>query len=213
MSSALTTLAGVARERIAAWFDDPEPPPKLRCCAVHPGPFRTEELRRLSSATPAVYLALQATHGNEAGAGDGQRVVEAAYLASILTRPRGRESADVEAAAIGERLLRRIPLTLWTAADPSPQRALDPRLTAAGVLGMGGATQVRLTNEFSAELAEMNLALWTLTWRQTLRIGPAPEAGRFAPVLGPDGRLCARMAMPEGADPGPPVPLETGDAD
>ena len=82
--------------------------------------------------------------------GDGRRNVEAEYAATILTRAAGNRNAEQVAEEIGAALLLRVPEEQW------------------GQIGLAGAIQVRLRNEFSLELAERGMAFWILTWRHQI---------------------------------------------
>ncbi len=154
----LMEVADAAAERIRAWL------PGLKQCRVHAGVFSRSELERLSTATPAIYLSVIGTHGNTA-VGDGRRNVEAEFAASILTRDVGERSAEEVAEEIGAALLARVPAEQW------------------GQTGLGGATEVRLRNEFSTVLAELGVALWILTWRQPIRLAPAASEDVDCPLL------------------------------
>ena len=174
----LMDVADAAAETIGRWF----PTGTLRHVGVHAGSFTEKELGRLSSATPAIYLAFIRTHDNaNAGEedwfealGDGgvqlppvrltdpaQRDVVAEYVASVVARSEGAgKSADRVAEAIGTELVRRVPEQRWG-------------LTA----GLQGATQVKLHNRFNRALAERQLALWVVEWRQEVRLGSPWPAG------------------------------------
>jgi len=125
-------------------------------------------LDALSSVTPAVHLAVLATHGNGNDGGEderpgdsdvpegtrpGRRVLEVEYVATVLARAEHRDlDGDRVAGALAEILLRRIPEERW------------------GLDGGGGA-QVRARNTYSQALAERGFAVWTVGWRQSLRLG------------------------------------------
>ena len=171
----LMDVADAAAAAISGWF----PAGELKRSGVHQGPFTERELERLSSLTPGVHISVLRTEGNEnaggedwRGEGDGlaeeppvrlvspaRRDVEAMFMASVVARPRGRgESADRVAEAIAAELLRRVPEERW------------------GLPGVQGATAVVLRNEFDAALAARGMALWTVSWRQEIRLGsPWPE--------------------------------------
>ena len=177
----LMDVADAAATTVSGWF----PEGTLRHVGVHAGSFTEKELDRLSSATPAIYLALIRTHDNDnAGAEDwseGDAAVElppvrltdpalrdvvAEYVASVVARPEGTgKGADRVAEAIATELLRRVPEQRW------------------GLTGLNGATRVRLQNRFNQALAERQLALWTVEWRQEIRLGSPWPAGQTPTTL------------------------------
>ena len=150
-------VAEVAAERIHAWL------PGLKKCGVHAGAFSKSELERLSTGTPAIHLSVLGTQGNES-VGDGRRNVEAEYAASILTRAAGNRNAEQVAEEIGAALLLRVPEEQW------------------GQTGLSGASQVRLRNEFSPELAEREMALWILTWWQQIYLSEVAAEKEDCPL-------------------------------
>ena len=169
-----------AAERISGWVDG------LKRCEPRSGPFRTEELKRFATSTPAIYVSFLRTHGVRA-AGDGRQDAECELLASILTRSAGAERGGwVQASAIAAFLALRIPHERWWP-DALPGEARTPR---------GPAEEVVLRQGYSIELEAIGLALWTVAWRNTVRLG-LPEAPGTTPHT-----LCVTVN-----DDGP-VPLE-----
>ena len=176
-------VADAAAETIGGWF--PRGKDGLRRSAVHPGAFTTRELERLSTETPAVLIAFLRTRANEnagdedwMGEGDGfaaeppvallspaRRDVEAEYSAAVVARGQGRgDEAERVAEAIATELARRIPEQRWGFREKHPETVIQP------------ATHVELENRFDQRLAEKHMALWTVGWRQKVRIGsPWPE--------------------------------------
>ena len=153
---------------IEDWLQVAEPPP--REVALFGGAYTREDLQQISSVTPAVHLAVLASHGNgNDGAEDerpgdaavpdgtrpGRRVVEVEYVATVLARAEDAElDADRVVGGLVEILLRRVPEERWG-------------------LEVGGAREVRARNLYSQALAEFGFAIWTLGWRQQLRLGTA----------------------------------------
>ena len=181
----LYDVARAAAERMGAWAD---------CRSdVHGGAWTEREIDRLSSATPAIYVALSQADRNtsmgeeaydpetDAGLRRSRRSVRAAYVAAILTRDRDRDrrddSSDQIAEAIGTMLLELTPDEQW------------------GMGGVGGATDVDLQNAFSSSLARKRVAFWTVSWRHDVVLGePGPDGP--APV-----RLCITPRLLGVADP------------
>ena len=171
-------VADAAAAAIRGWF----PTDALLKVEVHDdGVFDEDELKRLGGAKPSVYVSFVRSHANEssgdedAADADGpsglalppplglvspsRRDVELEYAAVVLARDRGRgRTAGRVAEAIAAELLRRIPHERW------------------GLAEIRGAGDVRLVNWYSQDLAKVQLALWAVTWRQTVRLGdPWPE--------------------------------------
>ena len=176
----LMDVADAAAVEMRAWFGR-----EVKDISVHPGPYTENELKRLSTVTPAIHLALLRTHANEnAGAVDArddqvvdltlaaaQRNVEAEYLASVLARDEGRgRTSERVAEAIATELLRRIPEQRW------------------GAGAVGQAERVAMHNTFTSALAERGIALWAVGWRQKVRLGASVPAGQ------PPGTLCVSIA-------------------
>ena len=153
---------------IEGWLAVAEPPP--REVAVFSGAYTREDLQALSSVTPAVHLGVVASHDNaNDGAEDerpgeeslplgtrpGRRVVVVEYVATVLARAEDAKlDADRVAGSLADILLQRIPEQRW---------ALDA----------GPARQVRARNTYTQALAELGFAVWTVGWRQQVRLGTA----------------------------------------
>ena len=177
MARLMDVADAAAAEMRERWFGR-----EVKEIAVHSGSYTERELKRLSTETPAIHLALVRTYANEnAGAvdaseeaadpvlGAAQRRVEALFVASVLARSEGRgRTSERVAEAIATELLRRIPEQRW------------------GMTFVGPAEQVTLEN--SEMLAERNMALWLVGWRQTVRLGASAPAGE------PPGTLCVFIA-------------------
>lgn len=168
MTPRIHGLLDVAVPVIEGWLGVADPSP--REVAVFSGAYTKEDLRALSSVTPAVHLGVLTTHGNENdGAEDerpgdgevtdghrpGRRVVEVEYVSTVLARAEHRDlGADRVACALVEILLRRLPEERWG-------------------LDVGAARTVRSRNAYTQALAELGFAVWTVNWRQKVRLGSA----------------------------------------
>ena len=188
--SGIHALLDAAVPVIEGWLNAAEPPP--REVALFGGAYTREDLRQVSSVTPAVHLGALATHDNaNDGAEDerpgdaaladgtrpGRRIVEVEYVATVLARAEHAElDADRVAARHVDILLRRLPEERWG-------------------LDAGPARRVRSRNTYTRALAEMGFSVWTVNWRQRLRLGaewpsvpPARPSRLYTARTGRDGR-------------------------
>lgn len=161
-------LLDAAAPVIEGWLAVVEPPP--REVALFDGAYTREDLRALSSVTPAVHLGVVATHDNDndgaederpgeaalpTGTRPGRRTVVVEYVATVLARAEDAKlSADRVAGSLVDVLLQRIPEERWG-------------------LDAGSARQVRARNTYTQALAELGFAAWTVRWRQRVRLGSA----------------------------------------
>ena len=167
---------------------------------LYPGRFGEASLERLSSRTPAVWVAFLRTSGGAAPNGDGTHSVEAQYAAVILARPLdGDRGADAVAEAIGSALLAWTPGERWSLADLSDADAERHNIPdgVRDLAGVDAAERVDLRNDFDDGLAERRLARWTLTWRQGVTVGTPETPGE---IDGPAKELYATPRL----DPWPP---------
>ena len=125
--------------------------PELKTCAVHDGRFQAAELRRWSLRSPAVLIAWLGTPKTETP-GVSWTDCDQQLAAFIMTSDRPGLPRGKAARAIAAALLLLIPRARW------------------GLSGTGAAERLQARNLFSAEIDKANVALWTVTWRQPLRL-------------------------------------------
>ncbi|MCY4479119.1 MAG: hypothetical protein OXB97_04440 [Rhodospirillales bacterium] len=186
--AALLDPAAAAAGQIRAWLPEDAPGVGRVTVDVYGGRVGEASLTRLSTRAPAVYVAFLRTEAND-DAGDATRCVLARYAAVVLGRAKDSDlDADAVAEAIAAVLLVRIPEAQWnlSALAQAQARRLGIPERLRDLRGIGGAHDVRLDNGFADALAEKRIALWTVTWKQEVRMGAAsPER----PVDGPATEL------------------------
>lgn len=148
----LEAIAGDLRTRL----------PALRTCAVHDGRFHAAEIERWSMATPAVLVAWLGTAKAETP-GAGWTDCDQQLAAFVVTRdapelPRGKAARN-----LADWLLLYVPRARW------------------GLTGIGAAEDLQAANLYSSEVDQSNLAIWMVSWRQTLRL-EAAEDGTCPPL-------------------------------
>ena len=153
--------------------------PDLRACEAHRGPVTSREVARLSKRAPAV---LAACLGVTAAAETGDRRVDATLrlAAFVLTADRAGLPRDRAALSVVEALLEYLP-------------GFHP---GAG-LPAGAPEGLRAENLFSGPLDRTGVALWAVSWRQTLRLGGA-AGDRAAPL--PTQLYAAGQPLPAAPD-------------
>ena len=153
--------------------------PDLRACEAHRGPVTSREIARFSKRAPAV---LAACLGVTAAAETGDRRVDATLRlgAFVLTADRAGLPKDRAALAVVEGLLEYLP-------------GFHP---GAGIPA-GEPEGLRAENLFSGPLDRTGVALWAVSWRQTLRLGGA-ERDPSAPL--PTQLYAAGQPLPAPAD-------------
>ncbi|WP_034765491.1 hypothetical protein [Chrysiogenes arsenatis] len=137
--------------------------PHLRECRPHPGRFDLAELRRLSATTPSV---LVATLGMVAAEelSTGERGLELAMAAFVVTSDQRQLLKDVAALNIVEALALHLPFQRW------------------GLPWAFPATAVQAENFYSGDVDRAAVAFWAVSWRQKVRLGTRWDDG-------PDGVL------------------------
>lgn len=129
--------------------------PDLRACEAHPGPVTREEIARFSRQTPAVLTACVGAAAVEEY-GDGRADADLQLAAFVLAGDRAALPRDRAALAVVEGVLE------WL-----------PGFRPGGGVIAGPPRQVRAENLFSGPLDRTGIALWAVSWRQTLRLGSA----------------------------------------
>ncbi|USH01068.1 DUF1834 family protein [Grimontia kaedaensis] len=126
--------------------------PALAAVDSHPGRFNLDELRRIVTRLPAVRVALMAVP-DTGEVQTGERDITVRLAAFVMTGDKRRLPKDEAALAIVEALLDMVPTQRW------------------GMTALTGAEKVSAENLFSGSVDKQGVALWAVTWSQTLRIG------------------------------------------
>lgn len=137
--------------------------PALGACEAHRGQVTGAEIARLSKRTPAVLTTCVGAAG-VSEAGDGRADADLRLAAFVLAGDRSGLPRDRGALAVVEGILE------WL-----------PRFHPGAGLIAGPPEQIRAENLFSGELDRAGVALWAVSWRQTLRLG-APKRPPSTPV-------------------------------
>lgn len=126
--------------------------PGIRECAPHPGRFDEAELKRVATRAPALFVSclgcLTVTNP-----GTEQADASLALAVYIVTQSVPGLPRDAGARNLAEALVTLVPLERW------------------GLSGCGEAQAVRATNLYSGDVDKLGVALWAVSWQQTLRLG------------------------------------------
>lgn len=126
--------------------------PQLKAVDSHPGRFNLDELKRIATRLPAVRVALMGMPTvNRLETGENEAVIRMA--AFVVTGDRRQLPKDESALAIVESLLVFIPGQRW------------------GLKGAMDARGVKADNLFSGKVERQGVAMWAVTWEQSLRLG------------------------------------------
>ena len=145
--------------------------PELKTCQPHDGRFSEREVKRFVLSAPAVLVAcLGAVSIQDRGDQSIESVRQ--WAAFVLTDDcpgltRG-EAARNLVDALELLILRGIVRT----DEDTGVRSLSNRW---GLTGVGPAERVQSQNLYSGMIDEEGVALWAVTWRQTVRIPPLSE--------------------------------------
>lgn len=126
--------------------------PSLTACEPHGGPIDAQELDRIAASAPAIYVAALATEkGREVGSGEVDTPVSlTAYVVTADSPSLSRADAALN---LMEGLLARIAGATW------------------GCDGVQGVDSATAENLFTADLDLKGLAMWAVSWKQTVRLG------------------------------------------
>ena len=137
--------------------------PKLRSCEVHDGKWDASELKRWTVRTPAVLIAWLGTTRTETP-GEAWTDCSQQLAAYVVTRDQEGLSRGAAARNLVDWLLLYVPRVRWGFSSASD---------ASSAAGIGTATDLRAENLYSGAIDKTGVALWAVTWRQALRLGPA----------------------------------------
>ncbi|BCS94613.1 hypothetical protein DSLASN_02450 [Desulfoluna limicola] len=126
--------------------------PSLRTCEPHGGRFDLQELKRISTKAPAVFVAILGT-GKVKEVGSGEVDIPVSLAAFVVTKTEGKLPCAESALNVAEGLLTRIPGSNW---------ACD---------GVFGADPATAKNLYSGTIASKGVAMWAVTWTQKVRMG------------------------------------------
>jgi len=123
--------------------------PDLKACTTHPGRFNLDEVKRLATRVPAVYVASMGVVGVEE-VDDESRDVTLQMVAYVLTKDVPNLPKEVSSSNIVSVLV------AWL-----PSRRFGKT---------GGAQKVTAQNFYSGTIDKAGVAIWAVIWRQTIRM-------------------------------------------
>ncbi|ASX25872.1 phage protein Gp37 [Candidatus Williamhamiltonella defendens] len=136
--------------------------PRLSAVDAHPGRFNLEELKRIATQLPAIRVAFMGCPQlKQIETREKEAVVRMA--AFIMTGDRRGLPKDEAALALVEALLVLIPYQSW------------------GIKGVLGAANVKADNLFSGQVERQGVAMWAVTWEQSVRLGKNVWGGGILP--------------------------------
>ena len=125
--------------------------PKLHVSAYQ-GRFNVDELKRVNLKLPALQVAILGSQKIEVIETE-ERDIHLQLAAFIITHDQKRLKREEAVLAIVERLALLIPYQRWNDAHALP------------------ATTVQIENLFSSQMDKQGVALWAVSWAQSLRLG------------------------------------------
>jgi phage gp37-like protein len=168
MNGLIATLHDAVAAKIKARL------PTLRTCERHEGRFTVEDLGRVTTPPPAVYVAFLGCPKGESGAGRNGEM-EAAFATFIITSGKDRERAAQNIAEV--------------IADLGMKSHWD-------VSWVEAADQVEVQNLYTPGLAAKGVALYGVGWRNRIIVGKSiwdgdetawdPTGIYVGELLGPD---------------------------
>jgi hypothetical protein len=153
----MAVLLATTRNQIAAYIKAQLP--SLKTCDPHGGRFDLEELRRHSKKAPAVLVAM--TDASEALLAQGVETM-ATYVIFVITRDTAAAPRDVAAINLVQCILSMLPGQVWL-----------PELVDAENPFVSEPDRVSAQNFFSTALDDQGVAMWAISFRQTVSLGDA----------------------------------------
>jgi hypothetical protein len=153
----MAVLLATTRTQIAAFIKTQLP--SLKTCESHGGRFDLEELRRWGKKAPAVLVAM--TDASEAQLAQGVETM-ATYVIFVITRDTVAALRDVAAINLVQGILTMLPGQVW---PPAEEEAENPFVTEP--------ERVSAQNFFSTALDAEGVAMWAISFRQTVSLGDA----------------------------------------
>ena len=136
--------------------------PDLKAVEAHPGRFNLQELKRIATKLPAVRVALMGMPAT-VHLDTGEKEVKVRLAAFIITGDKRQLQKDEAALAIVESLLVLVLGQRW------------------GITGTTAAKNVKADNLFSGNVERQGVAMWAVTWEQTIRTGEDVWGGGILP--------------------------------
>ena len=140
------------RQAVVATLDAATP--KQVTCAAHGGRFDLNELKRVSAKAPALFVAVLGFGDLKESHGEYEAVVS--WAAFVVTRDAPRVHRDKAAVALVDALALIVPDNTWgtDACLNTPQN-------------------VRGDNLFNSTVDKAGVAMWAVSWRQSMRFAQA----------------------------------------
>lgn len=139
----LEAIADTVRARL--------PLPALKTCRVHDGRWDAAELKRRTLAAPAAFVFCSGAP-RIAAPNEAHTDADCELAVAFIARDKPGEPRGAAARAFAETTMAHLPRDRW------------------GLSGLGPATDMRAENLYSETLDKTGAAMWTVTWRQTLRL-------------------------------------------
>lgn len=149
--------------------------PALKTCRVHGGRWAAGEIKRWAVAAPAVAVAALGVERVERSGIISRPDADLSIAVYCLARDAPGLGRDAAVRAIAEAILGRVPAARWGAADDVLR---------------GPAARLRAGNLYDAGLDQAGVAMWAVTWRQTVRLDA--QVGEDCPAL--PGELYSSLA-------------------
>jgi phage gp37-like protein len=124
-------------------------------CEPHGGRFDVAELKRVSKKAPAVFVAFLGFR-NLTYANDGKFQANVAWGAFVVAKDKRNLRRDLVAAAVVDRLTLIVPGNTWGTDDC-----------------LGRPDNVRGDNLFSSVVDNLGVAMWAVTWQQSMAFAEA----------------------------------------
>lgn len=135
--------------------------PDLQAVDPHPGQFNLNELKRITTLLPAVRVAVLNTQTISL-VGNGEKDIPLQLAAYVITED-GTSPKDESAMEYVESLLELIPGQRW------------------GISGVTDAKNIQAQNMFTTDADIYGVAMWSVTWEQSIRTGTDINLGGTTP--------------------------------
>jgi hypothetical protein len=126
--------------------------PALKSCDVHDGRFDVSELKRIATQAPAVFVAVLKVPKTTTN-GQDQLEADLSLVVYIITKSAHKLDKGEAARNLAEFIMQQVKSERW---DGQAQNR---------------ATQIAGDNLYSGIVDKMNIALWAVTWKQTIVLG------------------------------------------
>lgn len=126
--------------------------PELRRCEVHGGRFDLNELKRIATQTPAVFVSVLATPDLKV-VGTGENDIELSIAIYIITADKVTLPRAVSVINLTEAILMLISLNGW------------------GLTKINQPTDIGSHNLYSGDIDKHGIAMWAISFNQKVRLG------------------------------------------